>query len=114
MTGPAEDLHTWCSAGDIVLLKTKYFGFCRKFAPRWLGLLQVLEVLQPYRLAVHLELQERAMHVHPVFHVSLLRSYYASGFNQPPALPAYVDGELEHEVDYVASTGNEGKKNGNI
>jgi hypothetical protein len=35
--------------GDLVLLKTKYFavhsGFCHKFAPRWLGLFEVLEVL---------------------------------------------------------------------
>jgi len=41
------------------------------------------------------------MRVHPVFHVSLLKPYHASGNVQPPPLPDIVDGEAWYHVEKI-------------
>ena len=100
--------------GDQVLLKTSFFnvakGFCRKFAPRWVGPFTVKKVSKN-KLAVTLSLPDKAKRMHPVFHVSALRPYLSSGaYQPPPPLPDYIDGEPEWEVNYIESTKGEGKR----
>ena len=38
------------------------------------------------------------MKVHPVFHVSLLKTYHSNGRVQPPPVPYKLDGELHYDV----------------
>jgi hypothetical protein len=72
-----------------------------ELAPRWVVPFKVLEVLQPYKLAVRLDLPVLAKHMHPVLNVSVLRPYLTSGVYQPPPLPECIEGEFEWQVDYI-------------
>jgi hypothetical protein len=82
----APDYHP----GDQVLLKTQFFqlaeGLSCKLAPRWVGPFTVKEVLRPHKLAVRLDLPERAKHMHSVVHVPAMRPYRSSD-HAPPPLP---------------------------
>ena len=52
---------------------------------------------QAYQLAL-----PSSMHIHNVFHVSLLEPYYAStipGHMKPPLPPVVMDSEQEFEID---------------
>ena len=86
--------------GQEVLLNTKNLTFkgpnCRKFLPRWVGPYIVQEKCGP--AAYRLDLLSSAR-IHPVFHVSLLRPYVASGRNQPPPPVLTLDGDVEEEVE---------------
>lgn len=81
--------------GDEVLLSSKHIHLktgphtARKLLPQWIGPFAVLQVVNPaaYKLKLPSSLQ-----VHPVFHVSLLKPYHASGRVQPPPPPMLLEG----------------------
>jgi hypothetical protein len=70
----------------------------------------VLERIGIAGLAYRIALPEVLRRVHPVFPVSSLKRYFSEGNYQPPPIPELVDGELEYEVDVIASTRGEGKR----
>jgi hypothetical protein len=84
-----------------------YKGFKVKLAPRYIGPFKVRGCVGPCILAYRLELPQQ-LRMHNVCHVSALKPYHSDGQYQPPALPQYLDGEIEYEVDWVASTCFEG------
>ena len=63
-----------------------------------------------YKLAIELELPPVAKRMHPVFHVSALRSYERSGNYQPPPLPDFVAGEPEWSVAFISDTRYSGSR----
>ena len=91
------------STGDHVLLSTKNLKLCksvrrRKFMPRFLGPIQVIEKIG--RNAYKLKLPGSMVRVHDVFHVSLLFPYrHGSRLQMPP--PARAEGFDNFEVDQV-------------
>ena len=67
----------------------------KKLKPRWVGPYKILEQLNTsYRLQLPPEL-----HIHPVFHASLLRLYRGPPPRRPPAL--LVDSTEEYEVERI-------------
>ena len=64
--------------GDLVLLNIKNFrlqsGLCRKLAPRFIGPFKVQKSVGKAKLAYRLELPAN-LKIHPVFHVSALKTY---------------------------------------
>ena len=84
----------------MVLLRTKNLKLkapgTRKLLPRFKGPFKVLRKVG--NVAYELELPV-TMKCHPVFHVGLLRPYFADGRLQPPPVPLDVDGEAEFEVE---------------
>ena len=92
------------SVGEQVLLSTKYFklqgprGGTSKLLPKYVGPFKVSENIGP--VACRLELPPH-WKVHPVFHVSLLKTYHRSGRYQPPPVPVEIEGALEYEVERV-------------
>ena len=89
--------------GDDVLLSTKYITLkhpgTRKLLPRWIGPFTILDRIGT--LAYRLKLPESMCRIHPVFHVSKLKPYKASGRVQPPPVPIEIEGELEYEVERI-------------
>jgi hypothetical protein len=100
--------------GDHVLSKISHFRLHKdlkaKLAPQYVGPFEVLERIGIAGLAHRIALPEVLQRVHPVFPVSSLKRYYSDGNYQPPPIPELVDGELEYEVDFIASTRGEGKR----
>lgn len=88
--------------GQMVLLSTKNMTLkdlgTKKFLPKFTGPFKVIKVIK--KVAVKLELDEH-MHIHDIFHVSLIKPYYpdANASDQPP--PVLVDGNMEWEVEKV-------------
>jgi transposase InsO family protein len=89
--------------GDDVLLSTKHITLkhpgTRKLLPRWIGPFTILDRVG--QLAYKLQLPESMNRIHPVFHVSKLKPYKASGRVQPPPVPIEIEGELEYEVERI-------------
>ena len=71
----------------------------RKLAPRWLGPFRITRRVG--RVAYTLELPSRLRHLHPTFHVGLLRRWTGRLPSLPP--PVLVDGVEEWEVERVIS-----------
>ncbi|DBA87893.1 TPA: hypothetical protein ACH3X1_016779 [Trebouxia sp. C0004] len=69
-----------------------------KLAPRFIGPFKVLERIG--EVAYKLELPE-TMHIHNVFHVSLLKRYHSDGKTQPPPPCVYINEEPEWEVERI-------------
>ena len=69
-----------------------------KLAPRFVGLLKVLERIG--EVAYKLDLPE-TMHIHNAFHVSLLKRYNSEGRAKPPPHCEIIDDEPEWEVERV-------------
>ena len=89
--------------GDEVLLSTKNITLkhpgTRKLLPRWIGPFTTLGRVG--KVAYRLDLPESMNRIHPVFHVSKLKPYKASGRVQPPPVPIEIEGELEYEVERI-------------
>jgi hypothetical protein len=66
--------------------------------PKYVGPFTVLQRVG--NVAYRLDLPDN-MNAHDVFHVSLLKTYHASGRVQPPPPTVEVDGEVEYEVEQV-------------
>jgi hypothetical protein len=87
------------AVGDQVLLSTANLrlrtdGPAGKFNPRWCGPFKILERIG--KVAYKLELPS-TMRVHPVFHVSLLKTYHSSDDSdrpQPPRPPPIQDEDV--------------------
>ena len=88
---------------DEVLLSTKNITLkhpgTRKLLPRWIGPFTILGRVG--KVAYRLDLPEGMNRIHPVFHVSKLKPYKASGRVQPPPVPIEIEGELEYEVGRI-------------
>ena len=67
--------------------------------PRWIGPFTILGRVG--KVAYRLDLPESMSRIHPVFHVSKLKPYKASGRVQPPPVPIEIEGELEYEVECI-------------
>ena len=64
---------------------------------------KILEAVGESKLAFRLDLLT-SMHIHPVFHVSLLELYQKNkfpGHTQPLPPPMEIDGEIEWEVEEI-------------
>jgi hypothetical protein len=89
-------------AGDLVLLSTENLRLAgpRKFWPRWVG---PFEIIQPVgSLAYKLKLPEAYSRLHPVFHTSLLKPYYAADTTVAHVIPPLLDEDYEvHEVQAI-------------
>ena len=89
--------------GDDVLLSTKHITLkhpgTHKLLLRWIGPFTILDRVG--QLAYRLKLPESMSRIHPVFHVSKLKPYKASGRVQPPPVPIEIEGELEYEVERI-------------
>ena len=73
-------------------------GCTAKLMPRWIGPFPIVRKVGT--VAYRLELPAN-LKVHPVFHVSLLKTYHSSGRVQPPPIPYKLDGELHYDVEKV-------------
>uniref|UniRef100_A0A8C5LXT9 Integrase catalytic domain-containing protein n=1 Tax=Leptobrachium leishanense TaxID=445787 RepID=A0A8C5LXT9_9ANUR len=86
--------------GDKVLLSTAHLRLdcpSKKLGPRFIGLFQVLKMVNP--VAAHLTLPS-SYRIHPVFHVSLLKPWRDNPFpgrHADPITPVSVSGEEEYE-----------------
>ena len=72
-----------------------------KLDNKWLGPFMIKQVIG--HNARYLELPE-TMHIHPVFHVSLLEPYNGQESERPtqePPRPIEIDGEEEWEVEAI-------------
>ena len=108
----AKRRHVTYQVGDQVLLSTKNIKLrsgCSKFLPRWLGPFTIIDHCGHHRsseeglsqvVAYKLGLPDH-MRIHPVFHVSLLQPYHASGRVQPPPMPQVLEGELWYHVERI-------------
>jgi hypothetical protein len=91
--------------GEEVLLSTKNLNLRRvgdksskpKLLPKWVGPFKILEAIG--KGAYRLQLPD-TMKIHPVFHVSLLKTFRSNGSVQPPD-PIIIDGEEEFEVERI-------------
>lgn len=87
--------------GDKVLLDTRHIRLkhpgSRKLMPKWIGPFTISA--QVGKVAFRLELPSY-LSIHPVFHASLLKPYWAHGKVQPPP-PVELEDELEYEVETV-------------
>ena len=89
--------------GAEVLLATKNLKLKgvtpRKLLPRYIGPFKVLQRIG--KVAYKLNMPDH-MHVHNVFHVSLLQPYKSHGRRHMPP-PEIVDGELEYTIESVTA-----------
>ena len=89
--------------GDEVLLLTKNITLkhpgTQKLLLRWIGPFTILGRVG--KVVYRLDLPESMNRIHPVFHVSKLKPYKASGRLQPPLVPIEIEGELEYEVEPI-------------
>jgi transposase InsO family protein len=91
--------------GEEVLLSTRNLHLRRagdksstpKLLPKWVGPFKILEVIG--KGAYRLQLPD-TMKIHPVFHVSLLKTFRSNGSVQPPD-PIIIDGEEEFELERI-------------
>jgi hypothetical protein len=91
--------------GEEVLLSTKNLhlrrvgdkGSSPKLLPKWVGPFKILKAIG--KGAYRLELPD-TMRVHPVFHVSLLKTFLSNGGVRPPD-PIIIDGEEEFVVEKI-------------
>jgi hypothetical protein len=99
------------TAGQLVLLSTKNLsvqvGQKKKLLPRWVGPFAVKFMIGP--VAAELELPDD-WKIHPVFHVSLLKSYKSDGTCHPVVPSGYellgsdsmtIERILDHRVKHV-------------
>ena len=90
------------AVNDDLLLSTSGLNLkiagTNKLAPRFIGPFKVLERIG--EVAYKLGLPE-TMHIHNVFHVSLLKRYHSDGRTQPPPPCLYIDDEPEWEVERI-------------
>ncbi|GIL91769.1 hypothetical protein Vretifemale_19353 [Volvox reticuliferus] len=90
--------------GDLVLLNTKnlknllHSSGTRKFLPRWVGPFSVMEQIGAAALKLQLP---PSWQIHPVFHVSLLRTWKDDGRTPAPPPPELINNNLEHEVQSI-------------
>jgi len=89
--------------GDMVLLSTKNIGLHKndqssKLLPRYVGPFKILATIG--ELAYKLDLPP-TMRIHPVFHISKLKTFHDDGRMQPPPPPITVDGDEEFEVESI-------------
>ncbi len=88
--------------GQEVLLSTRNLSFkgpsCRKLLPRWIGPFKVAAAVGPVAYRLHLL---PTMKIHPVFHVSLLRTYVPGVGNLRPPPVLTLEGEEEFEVKLI-------------
>ena len=70
----------------------------KKLLPRWIGPFPIVKRIG--NVAYKLELPP-SLKWHPVFHVSLLRSYEDNGRSVPPPVPEVIQGELEYSVESI-------------
>ena len=86
--------------GRRVLLSTKNFRItspgARKLFPKYVGPFTVLDRVGP--VAYKLDLPPEMARMHPVFHVSLLKMWSATGAYQPPPWK-YMAPDMTYEVD---------------
>jgi Integrase zinc binding domain/Chromo (CHRromatin Organisation MOdifier) domain len=91
------------SVGDQVLLSTKNLSLKgddpRKLWPKYVGPFSIVQVVG--KVAYKLQLPDH-MHIHNVFHVSLLKQYRSDGGYHPPP-PTLVDGEEEYVVSNITA-----------
>ena len=89
--------------GDQLLLSMQHITLKHpgtyKLLPRWIGPFTILD--QIGSLAYRLELPESMSKIHPIFHISKLKPYNASGRVQPPRALIEIEGELEYEVERI-------------
>ena len=86
--------------GQQVLLSTTNINKnqqSKKLYPKFIGPFQIIKKVN--EVAYKLKLPEH-MHIHDVFHVSLLKKYIPGKTPAPP-VPIEVDGELEYEVEKI-------------
>ena len=90
------------AVNDKLLLSTSGLNLkiagTNKLDPLFIGPFKVLERIG--EVAYKLELPE-TMHIHNVFHVSLLKRYHSEGRTQPPPPCVYIDDEPEWEVERI-------------
>jgi Chromo (CHRromatin Organisation MOdifier) domain len=90
------------AVGEQVLLNTRNIrlqaprGSTTKLMPRWTGPFAVVEKVGS--VAYRLDLPAN-LNMHPVFHVSLLKTYHSSDRHQLPPVPYKLDGELHYDVE---------------
>lgn len=90
------------TVNDLVLLSTKHLRLTgpRKFCPRWVGPFTVLKKVGA--LSYKLQLPEAYSRLHPVFHVSLLKPYYAADKSVAHIIPPLLeDDEETYEVQAI-------------
>jgi hypothetical protein len=91
--------------GEEVLLSTRNLHLRRagdksstpKLLPKWVGPFKILDAIG--KGAYRLQLPDH-MKIHPVFHVSLLKTFHSNGELQPPD-PIIIDGEEEFELERI-------------
>jgi hypothetical protein len=91
--------------GDQVLLSTRNLKFrsgVKKLHPRYIGPFPILGMAG--QNAARLQLPPAYEKIHPVFHVSLLKPFQASGTFHPLPPPEVVDGVSYYEVEKILST----------
>jgi hypothetical protein len=92
-------MHREFRVGDHVFLKVNAkkslvkLGRCSKLAVHYCGPLETLEIIDhvAYMLALH-----ASMHIHNMFHVSLLKKY----FHDPNHIIDWIVIQVEHEGDF--------------
>ena len=94
--------------GEEVLLSTKYLRLSMakgrsditpKLVPRYIGPFTIKSKVG--KAAYRLNLQNTALRVHPVFHVSLLKPYSRTERQTPPPVPYVLDGDVVYDVDHI-------------
>ncbi|CAM4735650.1 unnamed protein product [Leuciscus chuanchicus] len=100
-------------AGQKVWLSTKNIplrSVSNKLAPKFIGPFTVTKIISP--VAVRLNLPPAYRRIHPVFHVSKVKSVFRSHINPPvPVLPPprLVDGEPTYSVNRILDSRRRGR-----
>jgi len=72
-----------------------------KLMPKWIGLLKVIERVNP--VAYRLELPPQ-LRIHDVFHVYLLKPFKSDGCTKPPPFSFELDGEQYFRVERIVTS----------